>query len=130
NGEILAENVPGYAIRMHATRPDSLEAALQRLAALVPEHQIDIPDVLAKWRAAPFLPAMVFGSGDFALLSRLEEHRAAIPGLVIQAEPRRTYPDGEAFAHLIGYVGEISREQLESGDFPGARMGEVVGRFG
>src|SRR5690606_30565483 len=28
HGEVLAENVPGYAIRMHATRVDSLEAAL------------------------------------------------------------------------------------------------------
>lgn len=130
NGEPIAENLPGYAVRLHATRKDSLRAELARLSAILPDLQIDHDAVVARWEQAPFVPALVVADGDFALVSRLEEHRAALPGLLIQVEPRRSYPGGEALGHLVGYVGEISRADLEAGRFPGARMGEVVGRFG
>jgi len=130
NGELLAENVPGYAIRLHATNEDSLRAMLATLATLIPEHPFDPDDVVAKWRSARFQPALVFSNGDFELVSRLEELRPALPGLVIQSEPRRTYPNGPALGHLVGYVGEVSQEQLDQKIFPGARMGEIVGKFG
>ncbi len=130
NGELLAENVPGYAVRLHAVHEDSLRAMLSRLAALVPGHPFDADDVVAKWRSARFQPALVFSDGSFELVSRLEELRPVLPGLVIQSEPRRTYPNGPALGHLVGYVGEVSQEQLDAGTFPGARMGEVVGKFG
>lgn len=130
NGMLLAENVPGYAIRMHAVREDSLRAMLSRIADLVPDHPINIDAVVARWRIAPFQPALVFDDGDFALVSRLEELRPALPGLVIQSEPHRMYPDGNALGHLVGYVGEVSQDQLTRKVFPGARMGEIVGKSG
>jgi penicillin-binding protein 2 len=130
NGELIAENLPGYAVRLHATREDSLRAELQRLDSLLVDHDIDHDAVVERWRQARFVPALVVGDGDFALVSRLEEHRAALPGLLIQVEPRRAYPGGEALGHLVGYVGEVSRADLDADRFPGARMGEVVGRFG
>jgi penicillin-binding protein 2 len=50
---------------------------------------------------------------------------------VIQSEPRRWYPFGEIAAHVVGYVGEISEDELEDPDLhPGVRSGEVVGRDG
>lgn len=130
HGRLIAENVPGYAVRLHATREDSLRAMLGRLAQLVPGHSIDLERVVEKWKAARFQPALVFSDGDFPLVSRLEEHRAAMPGLVIQSEPRRTYPGGVSLGHLVGYVGEVSQQQLDDNLFPGATMGEVVGKFG
>jgi penicillin-binding protein 2 len=130
NGLLIAENAPGYTIRLLASRESDLRDVLARLQALVPGHDVDVDDVVARWRAAPFIPALVFGASDFALVSRLEEHRAGIPGLVIQAEPRRRYPDSTAVAHLTGYSGEISQAELGGGGFRGARMGEIVGKLG
>ena len=130
HGKRIAENVPGYAIRLHATRQDSMRALLARLAELVPEHPIDVEALVTKWQAARFQPLLVFSDGDFGLVSRLEEHRASLPGLVIQSEPRRTYPGNVSLGHLVGYVGEVSREQLDKSLFPGAKMGEVVGKSG
>lgn len=130
NGEAIAENLPGYAVRIHAQREDTLRTMLSRLDSLLPDHLIDHDEVIERWRAARFQPALVVASGDFTLVSRLEEHRAALPGLVIQAEPRRHYPGGEALGHLVGYVGEVSRAELDNQVFPGARMGEVVGKLG
>ena len=130
NGLLIAENAPGYTIRLLASRESELEAVLTRVDSLVPESGIDIDDIVARWANSPFLPALVFSSSDFSLVSRLEEHRSELPGLVIQAEPRRRYPDTTAVAHLTGYAGEISQAQLDGGDFTGAKMGEIVGKDG
>lgn len=130
NGLLIAENVPGYSIRMLASTEDSLRVVLARLDEFVPADSVNIDRVVQRWREAKFRPVLVFASSEFAVVSTLEEHRAALPGLVIQAEPSRRYPDSSAVAHLVGYVGEVSARELEAETFPGARQGEVVGKNG
>ena len=130
NGELIAESVPGYTVRLLATNTDSLRAILGRLDALIPEDSLDVEEIVTRWRAAPFVPVLVYGAGDPEIVARLQEKRAAVPGLVIEAEPRRHYPDGRVVGHLAGYAGGISARELESGRFRGARMGDIVGKSG
>lgn len=42
----------------------------------------------------------------------------------------RTYPLGEIFAHLLGFTGEISEEQLKMEEFKDYRQGDQVGKIG
>ncbi|MEK6808303.1 MAG: hypothetical protein AABY14_01300, partial [Nanoarchaeota archaeon] len=42
----------------------------------------------------------------------------------------RNYPLGEAFAHVLGYVGEISQEELDSEEFRGYKLGDRIGKGG
>ncbi len=130
NGLLIAENVPGYSIRLLAAKEDSLRVILARLDTFLPADSLNADRVVARWREAPYRPVLVFASSEFAVVSRLEEHRAALPGLVIQAEPSRRYPDSSVVAHLVGYVGEVSARELEANSFPGAVQGEVVGKNG
>jgi penicillin-binding protein 2 len=130
NGLLIAENTPGYTIRLWADRVDSLRAIVGRIDALTPLDTVDLEKVVARWRAAPYQPVQVFTSGEFRIVSILEEHRAQLPGLVIQAEPRRFYPDSTALGHVAGYVGDISERELAGDRFPGAQMGTIVGKNG
>jgi len=130
NGLVIADNIPGYAIKLLAPSADSLRAVLARFMAVVPLDSAQVSGILARYRQAPYQPVVVLGTGSFETVSRLEERRAVLPGLVIQSEPRRYYPDGKAVAHLVGYVGEVSERDLETDRFPGAQLGTVVGRAG
>lgn len=130
NGLPIAENVPGYSIKLLAGNEDTLRAVLSRLLAYVPADSVNVDAVVRRWAAAKFQPAQVFASGEDRIVATLEEHRAMLPGLVIQAEPRRSYPDGGAVAHLVGYVAEISEAEIKSGEFGSAAMGELVGKQG
>jgi penicillin-binding protein 2 len=60
------------------------------------------------------------------LLARQSEH----PELGILKQPRRMYRYGSLAAHLAGYVGEVSREQLEQSPFRKNRAGDIVGQVG
>ena len=59
------------------------------------------------------------------LLARQTEH----PELAIVSQPRRTYRYAKLAAHVLGYVGEVSRKQLELPEFSDNSAGDVVGKY-
>lgn len=130
NGLVVADNVPGFTVKLIASHEDSLRAVLGRMAAIVALDTAEAAQVVRRWRSARYQPALVFNSSSFEVISRLEEHRLELPGLLIQTEPRRFYPGGKAVAHVVGYVGEVSEGDLARDRYPGARMGTIVGRDG
>ncbi len=130
HGNVIAENVPGYSVKLIAPSMDSLRAVLRRVEAIVPLDSAQQVEVLERYRRASYEPVIVFGGASFETVARLEEHRPALPGLVIQAEPKRFYPAANATAHLVGYVGEVTESELAAKRFPGAVRGSIVGRSG
>ncbi|HEY2824410.1 MAG TPA: penicillin-binding protein 2 [Gemmatimonadales bacterium] len=130
NGNVLAENVPGYSIGLLAPTADSLRATLQRIAPIVGLDSAQIRGIVRGARRTPYEPAMIRRDAPFDLVSALEERRALIPGLVIQSEPRRRYPYGPISAHAVGYVGPIEDRELASEKYQDAHPGALVGRDG
>jgi penicillin-binding protein 2 len=126
---IIAENVPGYSVSLLAPSEDSLTAMLSRLAPLMPLDSDAVRRVVARYRAAPYQPTLVVKDAAFALVSQLQERSPMLPGLVIQSEPKREYPDSSAVAHLVGYLGEATEHELAHAD-SGHRLGSIVGKEG
>ncbi len=130
NGQLIAENVPGFSVKLLAPRADSLRAVLARFSTVVSLDSFDLAEILRRYRGAPYQPVIVLGDADFEDVSRLEEHRSLLPGLIIQSEPKRMYPQGRAVAHLVGYVSEVTESDLSSNRFPNASLGSLVGKAG
>jgi penicillin-binding protein 2 len=130
SGRVIAENVPGYSVKLLATSVDSLRAALNQVRRYVPLDSAQIGDIIDRYGQARYQPALVFGDASFEVIAKLEEHRAALPGLVIQAEPKRLYPAGKSIAHLVGYVSEVTEADLTADRYPGAVLGSIVGKAG
>src|SRR5262249_11269274 len=130
HGEIIAENVPGYSVKLLAPSADSLKAVLARVREVVPLDSAAIAEVLRRFQTARYQPVVVFGDATFETVSRLQEHRVDLPGLVIQAEPKRLYPARSAVAHLVGYVGEVTDADLESDRYGDLEPGAIVGKAG
>jgi penicillin-binding protein 2 len=129
NGRVLAENVPGYTVSLLPGAESSLRATLARIASIANIDSAEIARVLQRARKAPYQPALVLADAPFTVVSALEERRVAIPGLLIQAEPKRRYPDTALVAHLIGYVGEVT-EGERTAKFADVRLGGLVGKDG
>ncbi len=55
---------------------------------------------------------------------------AQLPGVELREKPRRTYPDGPLFAHVVGFLGEISEEELRTWHTRGYQSGDLVGKSG
>src|SRR5256712_10277956 len=130
NGKVLAENVPGYAVSLLPGDEDSLRAELRRLGPLVKLDETEIARVLMRYRKVPYLPVMVLPNAKFELVSALQERRVIFPGLLIQPEPKRHYPDSSLVAHLVGYVGELTETERAQRRFASVRLGGLLGKGG
>lgn len=131
DGRILADNVPGYAITLLPMPMDSARAVLARL-----QEHVDLPDSEVQ-RVLDALrrygrEVVVDRDADFAAVSAIEERRGEFPGIYVEMRPRRRYVLGEAGAHVLGHVGEITAEELASPEFLSERYdrGVIVGKIG
>ncbi len=130
NGKVLAENVPGYTVSLLPGPEANLRSTLARIASIANIDSAEIAKVLQRARRAPYQPALVLGDAPFRVVSALEERRVAIPGLLIQAEPKRYYPDTALVAHLVGYIGEVTEVERTTRRFATVRLGGLVGKYG
>ena len=60
----------------------------------------------------------------------VEETRKELPGVMIEAYPKRIYPPGEDIAHIVGYVGKINSEELKRFGQTNYNNEDVVGKSG
>jgi penicillin-binding protein 2 len=63
-------------------------------------------------------------------LALVESRRYLFDGLSVKLNSIRRPTEGNFAPHLIGYLGQISAEQLKSGTVPEARQGELMGQSG
>jgi len=62
----------------------------------------------------------------------VEAHNLEFPELRVEQQPQRRYPPNGTLAHVLGYVGEISPEQLKQQVFKdkGLKPGDIIGQSG
>lgn len=130
NGEIVAENMPGYGLSLLPAPPDTLRAVLERLAPVIGLSAERVDALMARHRQAPHQPLLVSSDLTFEQVSALEERRILFPGIFIDMHPKRRYAAGSAIGHLVGYVAEISESELELPQFEGYTAGQVIGKAG
>jgi penicillin-binding protein 2 len=130
NGRVLAENVPGYVVALLPAPEQEMRAAIARIGQVVKIDATAVERILQRHRRLPYHPAIVLPDASYRVVAALEERRLLIPGLVIQTEPKRFYPDSSLVAHLVGYVGEITEPELISGRYGSVRPGGLVGKDG
>ena len=61
NGRVIAENVPGFSVKLLASSVDSLKAVLTRVRRYVPLDSVQIGDIVERYAQARYQPALVFG---------------------------------------------------------------------
>src|SRR5690606_28675930 len=68
----------------------------------------------------------------YAQVAAIEERRSSFPNLLVVDRAKRFYPDGEAIGHIIGYVAEISAQELTQPRFQeaGYLQGRWIGKAG
>ncbi len=92
-------------------------------------------------RQAAFEEVTIKEGATPADIAWVEAHTLELPMLLVREQPQRRYPDGGTLAHVLGYVGEISPEQLKQARFKDPavnpfvrdnpyRPGDIIGQEG
>lgn len=134
-GEIRDRHGSGLAINAKANTvgivPNKLgenpEDAVSKLADLL---EIADDEILSKLNASWVKPDLFVPITTLPIEEKDVQPYIEIPGVAIQEQVVRTYPFGEATAHLTGYVREINAEQLSKLEEKGYSSGDVLGQVG
>jgi penicillin-binding protein 2 len=130
-GTPLVENRPSFNILLYRESVANIEATAAFVTAKLGVTLEDFSAILSRNRGMPlYHPIVIKEDVGIDDISVVEAHKQEHPELQMDREPRRLYRYGAVGAHVVGYVSEVSADELAKGTFPGARVGSLVGKFG
>ncbi len=130
-GEILVKNRPSYDLYVIPEDVPDQKQLLDNLARFTSLDPLLVKERLG--RSSPrysFRPVCLKQGISRDELAVIEGHRFNLPGIMIRVKPQRHYVYGDLAAHLLGYLGEITKTQLNSGKFRDNKPGDLVGKAG
>jgi penicillin-binding protein 2 len=130
NGALIAETETSFDLFLEPSTPDSVRASLSLLQEGLELSDSAVARTLRQLERQPLSPAPVASNLRFEQVAWVEERRSELSGISLEPRPRRHYFEGEAVAHLVGYVAEISERELADSVWAGYRMGQWVGKAG
>ena len=160
NGKIITRNVPSFNVSIvPADLPDDTESILLKLAALLempietritntaadavgvlpisfdravtpPKRQPGLREIIAQAQRDPFTPVKIKDNVKREVAFYLEENHLDFPGVQVGMAPVRQYVEGALLAHVLGYVGHIPAESIDTYKVQGYAGNETVGLTG
>ncbi len=119
SGILIAGNEQNYRIVMVREDAGDIDAALMRIADLVPLSEEDIARARkALERRSPFVPVTIADRLSWDDLARVAVNAPALPGVYPDVGLSRFYPLDQDFAHIVGYVGPVSDYDLSKLESP------------
>jgi penicillin-binding protein 2 len=130
HGVPLVDNRPAFTLSLIPRELDETaqrEAVLGRLASLLRLPYQELLETMARVPADSVQPVRLRRGLTLEEVAKVEEWKLELPGIIVEVEPQRAYPNSRFAAHLLGYVREASDEQLKQGRY---RRGDMVGQTG
>jgi penicillin-binding protein 2 len=135
NGKVLVENRTSLALQVEPQRlpreRSERAAVIERLGSVIGASPERIErEIRRQTKELPASPVTLKRDVPYPLVYYLQERQAEFPGVTVQRVFVRTYPEGTLAAHLFGYVGEVSEEQLKEPQYRQLEPGDLIGQTG
>jgi penicillin-binding protein 2 len=128
---LMVDNYPSVSCFLVREQNRNVDADLPLIARGLNVDLEQLRATLHRYRTAPsYQPIPIKKDITSDEQAFIEAHRNELPELETIDEERRLYPRDGFAAHLIGYVGEVSAEELSQSRFAAYEPGDVVGKAG
>lgn len=129
NLDVLASNVPGLNVTVV---PDEISREkVRELAEIVGANVETVTENYDEAKAYdPYSAMLVKENADESDITYVSERSEEFPGLVINDDWVRKYPEGSLASHVVGYTGAVTQEELDQETFEGISNDSVVGKSG
>ncbi len=127
-GRVLVDSRPSFDVLVTPEDVNDLKGLTLKLSRFLHLSPDEITYKIEHREPPPFQPVLIKRDITWGELSSLKTHRLDLPGVEIQIVPIRTYPYGTLAAHVLGYGGEITKEELKVRET--YQMGDWLGKYG
>lgn len=131
SGEAIVRNRPSFNVELVVEDAPNVSQIVADVAALVGEDAESLMDRLGRQnKRRRFEPKVLLRDVSRDVVAKVSAQRYRLPGVIVSVVPVREYPYGELAAHALGYLREVSPDQLKSPTYQGYRAGDMVGQSG
>lgn len=132
NGIRLAGNVPSFDVSITLKDVPDLEQTLHNLAVCtdIPYETLMARVTAGRKNTPSHKPIILERNIPKISLTKIMVNNYLLPGVTVDTGLRREYVYHDVAAHVLGYIGEINKEELEARGFPGAIVGDSIGKMG
>jgi penicillin-binding protein 2 len=135
NGEPIVQNRTSLALLLNTAKlPEDEAEATAELTKLGSLAHMSLPKVrktiAEQEKIAAGAPVTLRRDVGYDLIYYLEENKRRFPGVSVERVFVRDYPHESADAHVVGYVSEVSEEQLKEKRYAKVDPGEDIGQSG
>ena len=130
NGIVLVDNRPSFDVLYMPNRGKDHEIVIETLKSMYKSKSLEFSyDQPFPKKAKPYLPVRLEKDVSMGKVAIVETNALSLPGVFVDVSPVRLYLVGEMMAPIIGYTGEISKEELEKDNNKHA-SGDILGKQG
>jgi penicillin-binding protein 2 len=129
-GRLLVENRNSFNISIVREHTKDIDRTVRVLASVTGVDEKVVRETVDRQRREPsYRPIVIIQDATLAQVAAVTARRLdfELPDVIVQEVPTREYPDQSMAAHLIGYVGEASEDQMSADHLA---SGSIVGQFG
>ena len=130
-GREIVTNRPSFNVVMIREDSYDIDDVLKRLSTILNEDIENLWEQIREAEGTPrHLPIVLKEDINWETLAYLENHKYKFPGVRIEVQPVRTFQYGDLAANTIGYIGSITRKQLEEDKEGVYEGGDLIGKRG
>jgi penicillin-binding protein 2 len=131
NGQVLVDNQPSYDVVFMPNQARNIQDVAKKLKTLYEGRSLVFStELLTPIKKRFSAPVRLEKNISKEKLAVVETNAIFLPGVAVEVIPIRQYLSGEMTAHLIGYTGEVSREDLQRDASGDATVGDLTGKYG
>ncbi|WP_278940884.1 penicillin-binding protein 2 [Pseudomonas helleri] len=132
NGVLLADNQPSFNMTITRERAGDTAKVLDNVMSILhlPEEDRAVFTKAMKQARHPFDPSTLLYELTEEQIALLAVNQYRLPGIDVEAQFVRHYPQGVHFAHSVGYVGRINEKEAKQLDPTEYRGTQSIGKTG
>ncbi|MFZ4439704.1 MAG: penicillin-binding protein 2, partial [Syntrophales bacterium] len=128
---VLVDNQPSFDLIFIPNRTKETGKVIEKIKELYTERSLTVPSLASlPGRVKPFASVLLERNISMEKLAVVETHALELPGVVTEVTPIRQYLNGEMTAQIIGFTGEVSRDDLDRNTALRLAPGDIIGKFG
>lgn len=128
---ILADNKASFKVSIIRENCKDYDKSCRKISRLLKIEEDVLKERIKRYESFPaFKPIVIKENLSFEEVAVIEARKLEFPELFLQAEPKRFYPFGNLAAHALGYIQELSGEEIKNGLYQQRRLGDLIGKTG
>ena len=105
------------------------EETLERLSQLLNIPVAEIKETI-RLSGGSSEPIRLVRNASPEVVDKVEENLRYLPGVMLEVQPVRNYPNKQLAVHALGYVGKSATMKSEQGAYSDLKAGDIIGKFG